>query len=320
MSQSQTPPLVSLLAAGQAGVVSRAQALASGMSLGLIRSHLSRNAWQHLQRGSYATFSGPPPRLAIIWGVLLAAGEGAALSHYSAAEFIGLLDRPRPTVYVTVPARRRVQPLRGAIVHVSVHADARRHPTRMPPLTRIEDTVLDLTDLSTTADDAVGWLSSACGRRLTTPQRLADAIVMRTRLRWRTQLGAALSHIDDGVQSLLEYRYRVDVELAHGLPTGARQMRRARSGSAIYEDIHYEGCAVSVELDGRVAHPEQMQFRDLKRDNIAAIRGDAVLHFGWTDVTTQPCAVALQVETTLRQRGWSNTCGSCGPRCIVMKI
>jgi hypothetical protein len=56
------------------------------------------------------------------------------------------------------------------------------------------------------------------------------------------------------------------------------------------------------------------------RDHVAAVRGDAILHFGWTDVTTRPCAVALQVETALRRRGWRSTVGACGRDCAVAKI
>jgi hypothetical protein len=55
-----------------------------------------------------------------------------------------------------------------------------------------------------------------------------------------------------------------------------------------------------------------MVFRDLQRDNVAAARGDVVLHYGWSDVTARPCEVALQVETVLRKRGWRNPAGSCG--------
>jgi hypothetical protein len=319
MTESSTAGPITAFAALQGGVISRAQALSAGASLGLIRSNLQRSVWQKLQRGSYATFSGPLPRTAIIWAALLAAGDGAMLSHYMAAEVAGLLDTPRRLIHLTVPSRRRVAPIDGAVVHICAHADDRRHPTRVPAQTRIEETVLDLADLSTTADDAIGWLSSACGRRLTTPIRLADALAARSRARWRTSLGAALSHVADGAHSLLEYRYREDVEIAHGLPGGERPVRRETDGGVIYEDVHYD-VGVSVELDEWVAHPEQNRLRDLQRDNVAASRGDVVLHFGWTDVTTAPCRVALQVENALRQRGWRNTIGSCGPNCAVRSL
>jgi hypothetical protein len=71
------------VATAQCGVISRPQALASGMSAELIRSRLARSQWQRLHRGIYATFSGPPPRNTIIWGALVAAGEGAVLSHHT---------------------------------------------------------------------------------------------------------------------------------------------------------------------------------------------------------------------------------------------
>jgi len=133
-----------------------------------------------------------------------------------------------------------------------------------------------------TVDDAMAWLAGACGRRLTTAARIAEAADARARLRWRVPIAYAIREIADGVESLLEMKYRTDVEWAHRFPRGKRQDRHAGSASAIYDDVHYPDWGVVVELDGRIAHPPEAAGRDRRRDNVAALRGDvrAALRLG----------------------------------------
>src|SRR6201999_2129064 len=50
--------------------------------------------WTRLDRGIYATGSGPPSRKALLWAALLWAGSGAVLSHETAAELWGLIRPP----------------------------------------------------------------------------------------------------------------------------------------------------------------------------------------------------------------------------------
>jgi hypothetical protein len=57
-----------------------------------------------------------------------------------------------PTVDVTVPVSRRVRSVAGVRVHFALHLDDTHHPSRIPPITRVEETVLDVVDLATTGD------------------------------------------------------------------------------------------------------------------------------------------------------------------------
>jgi very-short-patch-repair endonuclease len=299
----------------QAGVVTRSQALAAGVSPSKIRSLLERGAWRARYGGIYLTFSEPAPRLSIMWATVLAAGEGAALSHYSAAELAGFGEKRRNAVHVTIPHHRRVDGLPDVILHRSRRLDADRHPIRMPPQTRVEATALDLASVSGSLDEAIGWLTSACSRRLTTPERLLDGLEARQRVRWRRELKAAIGDIGSGAQSLLELRYLRRVERAHGLPAGKRQ---ARLGGHIYDDVRYPAFCLVVELDGRVSHAAEATFRDLARDNVAAIRSDVVLHYGWDDVTESPCRVAEQVAGVLAKHGWTGHPRRCRlPNCVI---
>ena len=92
------PASVDEIASWQAGAISRRQLLAAGVSNQIIFERLKRRRWQQLFRGVYATFSGLPPRETWLWAAVLSAGEGAVLSHQTAAELHGLLDPPADAI------------------------------------------------------------------------------------------------------------------------------------------------------------------------------------------------------------------------------
>lgn len=299
----------------QAGVLTRTQALAAGISPGAIRSHLSAGRWRRVHDAVYVTFSGPIPRRCLLWAAVLRVGDGALLSHETAAELVGLCN-PGVAIHITVPAHRRVARCQGIVVHHSCRATMIRHPGRTPPQTRIEETVLDLTQTAASLDAAVGWLARACGTRRTTPDRLLGALGQRKKIRWRAELTEALTEVADGCHSVLEARYLRHVERAHRLPRGRRQTMRRTPAGRRYDDVRYDDHGVLVELDGRAAHPDGARWRDMRRDNFAVVAGDRVLRFGWSDVTAEPCAVAAQVVAALQAGGWTGAPRRCAaPSC-----
>lgn len=303
------------LAATQRGVVHRVQCLTSGMSDDMIRTRVASGRWQRLFTGVFATFSGPVDRMALFWAALLRAGEGAVLSHQSAAELVGLLARSESRIHVTIPATRRIDPVPGLVVHRSRRLGPARHPTRQPAQTRIEETVIDLTQSVRDLDSALSWLATACGQRLTTADRLARALRRRNRVKWRRELLDALDDVAAGCHSLLELRYLRDVERRHGLPRGVRQKVRPREGGRWYDDVRYDRYATLVELDGRAAHPEESRHYDRRRDNAAVLDGFAVLRYGTADVVERACETAWQIGLRLRRSGWTGDPAPCGSGC-----
>ncbi len=301
----------------QAGVVSLAQALNHGYTESKVRHMVESKRWQRMHRGVYATFSGPIGRRSAIWAAILGAGHDAVISHYTAAEWNGLKSTSRHSIHVTIPGNQRCRSLLGVTVHRSDRIMATRHPTRVPPQTRIEETILDLTDLSTSADHVVGLISAACGQRLTTAWALHQTALCRPRLKWRELVDAALSDVSDGAHSPLERHYYRDVEGAHGLPGGIRQAATDTDGGRIYQDVHYAGFSTVVELDGRAVHPVDDRSRYYRRDNAAAVRGDVVLHFGWSDVTQRPYGTAERVAIALRNGGWRGSVIKCNKPCMI---
>ena len=289
------PPEVAETAHWQAGAISRRQLLDAGLNTKLIAKRLKRRRWQQLYRGVYAAFTGPPGRETWLWAAVLRAGDGAVLSHQTAAELHGLIDSPAETIYVTVPSTRRVITA-GLAIRISRRVGEARQSNREPPRTTVEETVLDLIQLSRTFDDACGWLTRACGRRLTTEEKLRAALSLRKKMRWRTELDDVLAAAGDGIHSVLEYRYVRDVERAHGLPASRHQVRVVIDGRTVYRDAYYEEYRLAVELDGRVAHPDEER---------------------WRDIYGNPCETALLQAQILRQRGWTGTPIPCSARCPV---
>jgi hypothetical protein len=312
---SEIPVAARELIGDQDGVLTLAQAHACGLTDKYVVAALRTGRWQRLHAGVYGVFSGPPPRPTQLWAAVLRVGPEAVLSHHSAAELYGLLRAPAPAIHVMVSRGHRVAPIPGLIVHHSRRLAEARHPVLTPPRTRFEETILDLAGAARSLDDALGWVLRACGSRRTTPDRLAAAMALRTRMRRRTELAAALGLAAEGVHSLLEFRYVRRVERPHGLPVGARQHRVVRVGQRQYQDVTYQGYGLVVELDGVVAHPAESRWRDVRRDNANTVVRQSTLRYGWADVTDRPCFVAGQVAAALAARGWTGVLRRCGGSC-----
>jgi hypothetical protein len=306
----------------QSRVVSCRQALGHGMSRDAVSSRSQSGAWQRLHRGTYATFSGVPPREARLWAAVLRAGPGAVLSHETAAEVHGLIDKPSTMIHVTVSAERnpaKAGTIRGVTVHRSRRVVRQELPPWQLPRTPVAETVLDLVAASASFDDAYAWLSRATGRRLVSAGMIKEAMAARKRMRWRDWLTDALGGVADGVMFPLELRYVRDVERAHGLPAARRQARRELAGGVRYLDNFYDAYRLCVELDGRSSHPPEQKWQDADRDNDNLFAGDVqTVRFGVRDVTVRRCARAGQLAAALMRRGWNGAgLHACGALCQV---
>jgi len=314
---SEIPRRLQELARNQAGVVSRQQALASGISAGTIDARVRFGRWRVMHRAVYATYTAPLGRDAQLWAALLYAGQGARLSHETAAELIGLTNRQWPEIQVSIPPERRVTPVAGVTIHLSGdNGRIWRPPPGVPPHTSEEDTVLDLVHAADNLDDVLGWVTRALTKPLTSEPHLRTAMDARKRLRWRYELDEIITAAAGGAHSVLEYRHDRDVQRAHGLPPARKQVPfRKPSGTQGYLDRYYPQYQLAVELDGRQYHPGELRAQDQARDNANIVTGVATLRYGWYDVTRRACETALQEAAALRQRGWTGTLKPCSLTC-----
>jgi hypothetical protein len=318
--KSELPDTLRNLARCQSGVVSRSQALRSGLTADMIKFRVRSDRWRQIRPGVYATFTGVPGRNAQLWAAVLSAGPGAVLSHETAAELYRLTDQPSDQIHVTVPWQRRVGEADGVSLHRSMRAGELVLGQSSPPRTRIEETVLDLTQTAETFDEVCGWVTRALARDLTDEAGLRAAMKARARLRWRADLDELIIAAAGGDHSVLEYRYDRDVERAHGLPAAGRQVPfTGPGGRRGRRDRLYAGYGVVVELDGRLGHAGEERRRDKARDNAAAVDGQQTLRYDWTDVRRHACQTAAQVAAVLRRHGWQGRPRPCSPGCPVQR-
>ncbi len=316
----ELPSTLRYLAGNQSGVVSRTQALRAGLTADMIKFRVRSGLWRQIHPGVYATFTGVPTRSARLWAAVLSAGPGAVLSHQTAAELQGLTDKPGDSIHVTVPRERHVAAVDGVSLHRSGRAVEAVQGHAYPPRTRVEETVLDLTQIAKTFDDVCGWVTRAFARELTDETRLRLAMTSRKKLRWREDLDGLIVAAAGGDHSVLEFRYHRDVERAHGLPESARQVPfTGPGGRRGRRDRVYEEYGVVVELDGRLAHPAENQWQDKTRDNAAAADGKQSLRYSWSQVKWQPCETAAEVAKVLRCHGWGGRPRPCSPGCPVQR-
>jgi hypothetical protein len=311
------PPTWSVLLTEQHGVVSHQQLRAHGFTVARIAAEVRACRWQQVLPRVYATFTGPLPPEALVVAALLYGGPSALLSHRTAAERWGLLP-PGPTlpVEITVPyGRSAVSQLPIVLLHRS---RAHRHlvAATHPPMTSRADTAIDVAVAEPDARAARQLLTAVLGTGRVSPNDVRRRLLERPPLRYRNALDEAVRMVSGGVQSVLEERYAVDVEQAHGLPAGRRQQPVVVDGRALYEDVVYDGAGarLTVRLDGRSHLQADVALKDRRRGNAAELAGRASLVFGWWEVSTTPCVVAAEVTTVLLRSGAylaANTCSRC---------
>jgi hypothetical protein len=309
------------LLSGQAGVCTASQAHSLGISADSISRLLHSGRWRRAHRGVYLTEPHRAGLLPAMWAAHLALGPRSVVAGPTAGRYWGLVegvplaDEP---VSILLPdgCSRNTS---GVRIRRVPHPEVRAHPARMPPVTTVEHTVLDL--MADAGDDmaAVSVVLRACRMRITAPDRLLGAAATRPRLRRRALLGVLCEEVRAGVTSPLERLYWSRVCRPHGLPRGRAQAAApGHGGRRVYRDIHLDRWGVLIELDGRLGHEkESAVLRDQFRDNAATLTGQATLRFGWLAVAGQACHVAGQVVTLLRARGWRGTPTLCRQGCPV---
>lgn len=174
---------------------------------------------------------------------------------------------------------------------------------------RPEFAVLEVCN-SLPASQVMDLVSRACQRGLTSPAKL-DRAMRGRHLKHRLLINAVLAELRDGSTTNLEIAGTKFILRDHGLPTGLAQAPE-RSGNAVIIRDRLIGSLI-IEFDGRLGHADPAsRFRDLYRDNRAAISGRTTLRFGWDDVHEHACEAADLVAYCLGVRviACGANCGS----------
>ena len=164
---------------------------------------------------------------------------------------------------------------------------------RSMPVLRIEDVVLDLAGRGSDGY-AIGLVTRACQRQLTTAARLLERVRGRARHPRRALLIGLLEDAAGGTTSFLEHGYLTRVERPHGLPPAARQHVVPETGHR--SDGAYVVERVLLEHDGRAFHVEDAREADLARDATHLAHGWVTVRTTYPMVFAEACATARRVE------------------------
>jgi len=294
----------------QDGVITRAQALAAGMSRTAVARAIRRREWVAVHPGVYVDHTGPLTWHQRAWAAVLRCWP-AALDDHRATE-----DGDGPIQLVVARDRHIQQPPGVRLRRVSGFVEKVQW-NLSPPRMRIEESVIDRAVSASDELSAVAVLADACGARRTTARRLLDALDRRPRVSRRSFLEGVLRDVESGTCSVLEHGYLDRVERPHHLPVGNRQSERVVHGGRILQDVEYREQGLTVELDGRVFHSSVAERdRDLERDLDHAAESDGrTVRLGYGQVFRHGCSTASQVARILQRLGWTGEmtrCPNCG--------
>ena len=264
------------LAGRQHSVVARIQLCRLGFTDRQIDRRIERGWLRPVHRGVYAVGGASLTREGHWMAATLALGQGAALSHRSAAELWTLIPGCSSLMHVTAPSTGGRSRRRGLIVH----------RFQRPPRVILKRGVPVTTPLRT-LEDLKGGVD-----RLTFDRAVTEA--ERLRLCTKKELDEVLP-IHTPTANKFEQRF-LKLCKAHSIPRPQCQewIRDYRA------DFLWPDRKLIIETDGYDTHGTRMAFEDDRaRDVELSTHGYTVLRFTWRQLTERPDWVARKVVEAL---------------------
>ncbi|MGD9734564.1 MAG: hypothetical protein AB7V58_02980 [Solirubrobacterales bacterium] len=232
---------------------------------------------------------------------ILAMGEGAVLSHRSAAALWGLRRQRGGTVDVTLASKSRHIP------------GIRRHSSRVlaPDEVTIEDWIQVTSVPRTIFDCAAGGdvdlvenlLRQAEYRARWDALSLPHLLDRYPRRRGCRTLRLALKRLEESpsgtAESPLEEKFLPFLR-AHGLPIPRLNEWIELGGRRYKVDCRWPGTREIVELDSWQAHGTRSAFRDdRERDRRLRVAGYSLTRITWAQLEEEPAAIAADLRALL---------------------
>jgi very-short-patch-repair endonuclease len=281
---------IGAVAVRQYGLVTRAQLARLGLGRGAVAHRLRTGALVEVHRHVYAVGHAAPRREARWLAAVLTCGEGAVLSHRSAAVLWGIASVEGGRADVSVGRERRVR-REGVAVHHTLVVPADRTVRLAIPVTSPART---LVDVAREEDERTVTRALREAQHL----RILDIAATRAALERRpSRVLAAL--LDD----LVETETVLEDDLLrlcdrHGIPRPLTQ--QPLLGRRV--DFLWPRERVVVETDGWGAHGTRRAFQaDRAATNALLLAGYVVLRFTHADVVRRPREVARQIRDALQR-------------------
>lgn len=290
------------IAKWQRGRVARRQLLASGVTPAAIDRRVWNGKLERLHRGVYALPNTADLALAYETAALLACGEGAVLSHHSAATLWGLRPGVARPVHVTVPGERGCPRPRGVKVHRSTTltpADVALHQGL--PVTSAARTLLDVSATLTDRDVERLLDEGLFAQQILTLSHVTDVLTRAGGHPGRARLArVAASHTRCTQTESPPEEELLRLIRAAGLPEPRTQFPLL--GYRL--DFYWPELLLAVELDAYGTHGSPARFEsDRSRDaRLLTEKGIAVVRLTKAAVDRRPFEVVGLIGRAIGQR------------------
>jgi len=295
---------VELFAATQAGVVSRPQVYAAGITRAEVRANLRAVRWQSLGSQSLLTYTGEPSASSRAWAAVFEAGPRAFLDGASSLVEAGLSKFDVDRIRVSVPRGARVRRGRG----LDIRQTRRWHPDDLEtgegvPRSRNPVAAVRAALWARSNAQAALVLTMAVQQGFVTPDELGAEALRIKRDRRRRLLHEVILDLLDGARSLGEIDFARECR-RRDLPVPSRQVvRRGRNG-IYYLDVMWEAWGVVVEIDGIQHAWAQNVVGDALRQNDVTLSDAVVLRLPLLGLRIAADDFFDQIEEALLSAGW----------------
>lgn len=283
------------IAAHQRGRVSRDQLLAAGVADRAIYRLAAGGHLHREHRGVYAVGHTAPAPLTAETAALLACGEHAVLSHYTAALIHRLIPHGDGRIHVTIQDQHRPNP-RGVTVHRTARLTRGEVQTlESLPVTSPARTVIDVASTANLAT-AERVVEEALTQRLVSETELRELAARANGRRAATRIKAILdAHREPGLtKSKAERRFRGLVRAAQ-LPEPKTNVRL----HGFEVDCYWPDLGVVVEVQGYRFHSGRRAFERDTRKGAKLTAAGTVSYVTWLQMDNEPYAVVARVAQTL---------------------
>ncbi len=259
--------------------------------------------WRRVEHGVYLMMGADLDWHTRQLAAVLAAGPGAAASHFAAARLWGLPGFSRAPVELSIPRGTRFR-RPGIRTHES---------TDLERCTIVRRQLVPVTDANRTLLDVARFVGDPRSTRVIEAARRQQLVT------WSTLISTLAAHARRGRPGIQRLRRVIlagaqreevtdtDMELLvlgllheAGLPEPALHHRIHDGSRFVAEvDLAYPQWKIAIECDGSVHLDPEVHERDLARQNDLVLLGWTVLRFSWERVRARPLAVVSEVRAAV---------------------
>lgn len=287
----------------QAGILSRPQLYAAGLSRWEVRAELRAGRWRRTGSQTVSLTTGPLTVDARRWVAVLEGGPRAFLDGASALLAGGLRHFDEQMIRVSVPRGARVRRVAGVDVRQTRRwASDDVHLSQGVPRSRCDVAAVRAALWARSDKQAALLLTMTVQQGLATAHDLGVEALRIRRDRRRSFLHAVILDLLEGVRSLGEAEFRRECQ-RRGLPEPTRQvLRRGRNGR-YYLDVVWEKWGLVVEIDGIQHQWAQNIVSDALRHNDVTLEHATVLRLPLLGYRVAKDAFFAQIERALALGG-----------------